>query len=68
MPRKLGLPALLTYNGEVLRTAGYRVPLLGDRYVSKDGHVKVNTEGNEIPSAQRLIVRPFDRGRDFDGR
>lgn len=56
------LPALISYKSEVYRPAGYRVPLFGEIYVARDGHVK---KCQATHTSVRLILRILNMDIDF---
>ena len=58
------LPVTISFGEEVYRTAGYRIPNIGDLYVSKTGRIAKCTNPPPFPEA-RLIVRLFDAEKDF---
>lgn len=63
------LPALLSYGEEVYRPAGYRIPMKGEYYVARDGHIKCNMPKiDNNPKIPVLIVRLLNMEEDFKGR
>lgn len=58
--------AMITFGDKVFRCAGWRIPELGEFYLSKTGKVKIYAR-NPVFVVPRVILREWDPENDFRG-
>lgn len=57
MSKPRELQVTLLYANKVWRSAGCRLPAIGESFVSRNGHIVTLKVNDQKPSGDRLIVR-----------